>query len=171
MLARQALSLLAGAIRTAVGNGSDPIARGQMLLGSMLAEQAFANSPVAAVHALAYPLGGHYHVPHRLSNALVLPHILRFNAEACSDSYAELAIAAFPHLADCPLNNPTAAFIDELASLSREVGLPQRLRDVGVDRSRLTMLADDAMKQTRLLVNNAKPLTLADVVGLYEAAW
>ena len=78
MLARQALSLLAGSIRTAVSNGSDRSARSHMLLGSMLAGQAFANSPVAAVHALAYPLGGHFHLAHGITNALVLPHVLRF---------------------------------------------------------------------------------------------
>ena len=171
ILARQALSLLAGSILIAVKNGHDPVARGQMLVGSMLAGQAFANSPVAAVHALAYPLGGHYHIAHGLSNALVLPHVLRFNAEACRDAYAELATAAFPHLAECPMDERAAAFIHELARLTKEVDVPQRLRDVGVDRSQLAMLADDAMKQTRLLVNNPKPLTLTDAMSIYEAAW
>ena len=171
MLARQALSLLAGAIRTAVGNGADPVARGHMLLGSMLAGQAFANSPVAAVHALAYPLGGHYHVAHGITNALVLPHVLRFNADACQDAYAELAVAAFPHLAECPVDQLASAFVHELVVIAKEVAVPQRLRDVGVDRSHLSMLANDAMKQTRLLVNNPKHLTLADAMSIYEAAW
>lgn len=171
ILARQALSLLAGWIRTAVKNGSDATARGQMLLGSMLAGQAFANSPVAAVHALAYPLGGRYHLAHGITNALVLPHVLRFNAETCNDAYAELATAAFPHLAARPLNERASAFIDELVNLTGEVAVPQRLRDVGVERSQMAALADDAMKQTRLLVNNPKPLTLADAFRIYEAAW
>ena len=70
-----------------------------MLLGSMLAGQAFANSPVAAVHALAYPIGGTFHVPHGLSNALVLPHVLRFNAPEAAMLYAEIAADAFPALA------------------------------------------------------------------------
>lgn len=170
-LARQALALLSGAIQTAVKNGSDRAARGDMLLGSLLAGQAFANSPVAAVHALAYPLGGHYHVPHGLSNALVLPHVLRFNLEVCGDAYADLATVAFPHLADYPLTERAFAFIEELVSLSKSVGVPQRLRDVGVHRSKLTALADDAMKQTRLLINNPKPLTLADTIRIYETAW
>ena len=171
IFARQALSLLAGTIRTAVRNGSDAVARKQMLLGSMLAGQAFANSPVAAVHALAYPVGGHCHVPHGISNALVLPHVLRFNAKSCSDAYAELATVAFPHLADCPLNERASAFIDELSSLTGEVAVPQRLRDVGVERSQLAMFADDAMKQMRLLINNPRPLTRADAMSIYEAAW
>lgn len=171
MLARQALSLLAGAIRTAVRDGSDRVARGHMLLGSTIAGQAFANSPVAAVHALAYPLGGHFHLPHGITNALVLPHVLRFNADACNDAYAELAVVAFPHLAERPLNERASAFVDSLVRLTNDVAVPQRLRDVGVDWSQLSMLADDAMKQTRLLVNNPKPLTAADVMEIYGAAW
>lgn len=171
MLARQALSLLAGSIRSAVSNGSDRQARGHMLLGSMIAGQAFANSPVAAVHALAYPLGGHFHLPHGVTNALVLPHVLRFNADACSDAYAELAVAAFPHLTECPPRERACAFVSELVGLVRDAGVPRRLRDVGVDQSQFAMLADDAMKQTRLLMNNPKTLTRADVLGIYEAAW
>ncbi|MGH9617110.1 MAG: iron-containing alcohol dehydrogenase [Acidobacteriaceae bacterium] len=171
ILALRALSLLADAIRTAVENGRDPVARGHMLLGSMLAGQAFANSPVAAVHALAYPLGGYYHLPHGITNALVLPHVLRFNLEACGDAYAELATAAFPHLAERPLDERASAFISELVSLTKEVAVAQRLRDVGVERSQLPTLAEDAMKQTRLLVNNPKPLTVADALRIYEAAW
>jgi alcohol dehydrogenase class IV len=79
-LACEALRLLGRNIERAVHHGRDPEARSAMLLGSLLAGQAFANSPVAAVHALAYPIGGHFGVPHGLSNALVLPHVLRFNA-------------------------------------------------------------------------------------------
>jgi alcohol dehydrogenase len=89
-LAINALTLLAGNLRTAVQNGGDERARENMLLGACLAGQAFANAPVAAVHALAYPLGGHYHIPHGLSNSLVLPSVLEFNAPEASELYAEL---------------------------------------------------------------------------------
>ena len=85
MLAREALRLMAGNIETAVKQGDNLEARSAMLLGAMLAGQAFANAPVAAVHALAYPLGGNYHIPHGLSNSLVLPHVLRFNAPEAAD--------------------------------------------------------------------------------------
>ena len=96
MLARQALRLLGANIEKAVLDGRDVEARAAMLLGSMLAGQAFANSPVAAVHALAYPIGGTFHVPHGLSNALVLPHVLRFNAPDAAHLYAEIAVGRFP---------------------------------------------------------------------------
>ena len=100
-LARQALTLLGGAIRTACTDGQDRAARSDMLLGSMLAGMAFANAPVAAVHALAYPLGGHFKVPHGLSNALVLPYVLEFNMEdaLAAAQYAELGPIIFPELA------------------------------------------------------------------------
>jgi alcohol dehydrogenase class IV len=170
-LARTAISLLTSAIQTAVKNGTDQTARSDMLLGSMLAGQAFANSPVAAVHALAYPLGGHYHVPHGLSNALVLPHVLQFNNDVCGEAYAELATIAFPCLAEMPLEARASAFIAEIQKLSRAMEVPQRLRDVGVDPSDLTSLASDAMKQTRLLINNPKPLTFDDAIQIYQNAW
>jgi len=172
MLARQALQLLGANIETAVHNGKDIAARGAMLLGSMLAGQAFANSPVAAVHALAYPIGGTFHVPHGLSNALVLPHVLRFNAPQAAHLYAEIAADAFPRLdAGEGAQGRCAAFIEELASLSRRLGLPPRLRDVGIGEQHLAKMASDAMKQTRLLVNNPRPLAEADALTIYRAAW
>jgi alcohol dehydrogenase class IV len=119
-----------------------------MLLGSMLAGQAFANSPVAAVHALAYPIGGTFHVPHGLSNALVLPHVLCFNAPDAAHLYPAIAADAFPHLAkEQGAQGRCAAFIEELAALCAKVGLQPRLRDVGIGQEHLANMATDAMKQ------------------------
>ena len=170
-LAVQALRLIGANIRRATFNGGDHPAREAMLLGSLLAGQAFANAPVAAVHALAYPIGGHYHVPHGLSNALVLPHVLRFNLDAARDAYAALAPETFPELADRPVPERANAFVEGLLALSRDLGLPSRLRDVGIGMDALPMLARDAMRQTRLLVNNPRPLTEADAQGIYAAAF
>ncbi|HWA45080.1 MAG TPA: iron-containing alcohol dehydrogenase [Hypericibacter adhaerens] len=170
-LAREALRLMGAALERAVHNGKDKAARGDMLLGAMLAGQAFANSPVAAVHALAYPLGGHYHIPHGLSNALMLPHVLRFNAETSSAAYVEIAPDAFPELEEVGSQVRAAAFADKLAGLSTRCGLQQRLRDVGIPADAVPMLARDAMKQTRLLVNNPRPVTEADALAIYQQAW
>ncbi|TXM88309.1 iron-containing alcohol dehydrogenase, partial [Methylobacterium sp. WL103] len=101
-LARQALGLLACHIRTACADGGDVEARSGMLLGSMLAGMAFANAPVAAVHALAYPVGALFHVPHGLSNALVLMGVLRFNLPEAQALYAELAPILDPDARDRP---------------------------------------------------------------------
>ena len=171
VLAKQALRLMGAALETAVHTPRDIEARSDMLLGSLLAGQAFANSPVAAVHALAYPIGGHYKVPHGLSNALVLPQVLRFNAVTSPQSYAEIAACAFPDLAGLSPQAAATAFAEAMADLSKRCGLQQRLRDLGIKRRALPMLAGDAMKQTRLLVNNPRTVTQADALAIYEAVW
>lgn len=170
-LAREALALIAANIRTACTNGSDRNARNNMLLGSMLAGMAFANAPVAAVHALAYPLGGHFHIPHGHCNALVLPHVLEFNCAAADDAYAELAPIVFPALADRPREKRAAGLVAGFARLGEELGLETRLSNLGITRRDLPKLAEDAMKQTRLLVNNPRPVTFEAALTIYEAAY
>ena len=170
-LAIQALGLLGGAVEVAVNDGNNREARSDMLLGSMLAGQAFANSPVAAVHALAYPIGGHFKITHGLSNALVLAHVLRFNAVVAPTPYAEIAPFVFPALSDIGPQEKAAAFAEEMANLSARCGLETRLRDVGIPQDALHLLARDAMNQTRLLVNNPRPLEETDVRAIYQAAW
>ncbi len=168
-LARQALSLLSRHLIRACENGRDLAARQAMLLGAMLAGQAFANAPVAAVHALAYPIGGIFHVPHGLSNSLVLPHVLRYNAEACAEQYAELATIVVPHAegSDAARAEALAVAMQQFATIT---GLPRTLRQVGITASDLDLLADDAMKQTRLLGNNPRPLTRPDAYAIYQQA-
>ncbi len=171
MLAKQALELMSANIVEAVHNGSNLEARSNMLLGSMLAGQAFCNAPVAAVHALAYPIGGHYHIPHGLSNALVLTQVLKFNAPDAAHLYAEL----LPHIADGKTATDATvgceAFIATIEDLIDKVELPKQLREVDVPEADLPMLASDAMLQTRLLVNNPRELTEADVLAIYKAAY
>lgn len=169
-LAREALRLLGSNLIAACKDGSDRAAREGMLLGAMLAGQAFANSPVGAVHALAYPLGGHYHVPHGLSNALMLGPVLRFNAKAAAALYAELAdVLGVPGTGDAA--SRSEAFVEHMQKLMDESGAPRRLRDVGVTDNSLTMLASDAMKQTRLLINNPVEVREEDALALYREAF
>ncbi len=169
-LAREALRLLGANIRTAVHTGSDREARAGMLLGACLAGQAFANAPVAAVHALAYPLGGHYHIPHGLTNSLVLPSVLAFNMSQAAPLYAELAEILVPGV-NGSIEARAAALVDGLRSLIEDVQLPATLQAVGVPGQDLPMLAEDAMLQQRLLVNNPREVTLADALGIYRAAY
>ena len=170
-LACEALRLLGRNIRRAVHHGSDIEARTNMLIGSMLAGQAFANSPVAAVHALAYPIGGHFGVPHGLSNALVLAEVMRFNAPSCASAYCDLAPHAFPDLAGAAGQRGAESFIEALIELSADIGLQPRLRDLGIPADAIPLLAEDSMKQTRLLVNNPREVRLEDARSIYEAAW
>jgi len=174
MLAIEALKLLSGSIEKAVFDGSNVEARGNMLIGSMLAGKTFANSPVAAVHALAYPIGGTFHISHGLSNSLVLPYVLRFNSvdSKAANDYAELAPYVFPEL---DINKGAQAvcaeFIDKLEILSKKLGLPQKLREVDIPKNACEKMAKDAMKQTRLLVNNPREVTEVDALNIYQAAW
>jgi alcohol dehydrogenase class IV len=168
-LAQKALGLLSGNLLAVINNGQDLAAREAMLLGACLAGQAFSNAPVAAVHALAYPLGGIFHISHGLSNALVLPHVLRFNLPQAADDYATLADGL-----GAPSGSTEARaawFIAHLETLAMRSGLERRLRDAGVPESALEQLAQDAMKQTRLLVNNPRALELDDARAIYRAAW
>src|SRR3954467_6601391 len=170
-LARQALALLSANIREVCTNGSNLEARGNMLLGSMLAGMAFANAPVAAVHALAYPIGAIFHVPHGLSNALVLMGVLRFNLPEAQTLYAELAPILDPGTQSLPTPERAQAFVDGLEAICRDCGVPASLAEVGVSEADLPRLAEDAMKQTRLLVNNPRELSFDDALAIYTEAF
>ena len=166
VLAREALRLLSGNIVRACETPSDGEARANMLLGAMLAGQAFANSPVGAVHGLAYPLGGIFHVPHGLSNALMLEPVLKFNAPNAAHLYAELApyvgaVAEGSDEAGC------AAFIGRLSDIMEATGVERRLSQVGVSHNDLPRMAEDAMKAQRVLVNNPREVTQDDALRLY----
>jgi alcohol dehydrogenase class IV len=169
-LAKEALRLLAANIRSAVNRGDDTEARGAMLLGAYLAGIAFANAPVAGVHALAYPLGGHFHVPHGLSNALMLPHVLGHNMTAAMPLYAELAPFVDPKLSAIGRQGQAQGLVEALVSIAADCGLPSRLRAVGVEAGHLDLLASEAMKQQRLIINNPCPIEQHHARALYEAA-
>ncbi|MBI1892215.1 MAG: iron-containing alcohol dehydrogenase [Burkholderiales bacterium] len=170
MLARDALRLLTTNLLPAFANGQDRAAREGMLLGAMLAGQAFANAPCAAVHALAYPIGGIFHVPHGLSNSLVLPHVLRFNAPAAAAMYAELAEIAVPGCSGSE-EARTHALIAHVEMLAVETGIERWLHQVGIAETDIPRLTSDAMLQTRLLVNNPREVNEQDVFAIYTAAY
>ncbi len=174
MLAKEALKLIGGSIKIAVSNGKDVEARSNMLLGSMLAGASFGNSPVAGVHALAYPIGGTFHIPHGLSNAIVLPYVLRFNIkdQKAARLYSEIAPIVFPEIdLSTSTQDIASTFIEKLSNLSSSLGLEQRLRDVGIPETACETMAKDAMKQTRLLINNPKEILEKDAYDIYKSAW
>ena len=170
-LAREALQLLSANLLTACHEPGNIEARSAMLLGAHLAGIAFSNAPVGGVHALAYPLGGLFHLPHGLTNALMLRPVLEHNAEAARELYAELAPILDPLLEPLGSQARARGFIDGVCGLAAETGVKLRLRDHGIAESDIPTLAGEAMKQTRLLVNNPCPIEETDARRLYEAAW
>ena len=174
MLSIEALKFLGSSIKTAVFEGHNINARSNMLFGSMLAGKAFANSPVAAVHALAYPIGGLFNISHGLSNSLVLPSVMKFNSinEETKKNYANLAPFVFKDLDNSKSDEIVCNnFIDSLESLSKELKLPYRLRDLEIPEEACKLMASEAMKQTRLLVNNPRKIEESDAFNIYKSVW
>ena len=170
MLAKQALKLLNHNLSLVLADGQNLAARQNMLVGSMLAGQAFANAPVAAVHALAYPLGGHFHISHGHSNALVLTEVLKFNAPHAKQYYAELMCWLDPKSTGCT-DGLCDLFIDHMQNHLDKSGLVLKLKDLNVAENMLEQLASDAMLQTRLLQNNPRELTQQDALQIYQAIY
>ncbi|WP_454916003.1 iron-containing alcohol dehydrogenase [Xanthobacter sediminis] len=168
-LAIQALRLLATHMDRVIADGHDLEARSAMLQGSMLAGMAFANAPVAAVHALAYPLGGHFHVPHGLSNALVLTPVLHFNKPAATHLYGELAGVVLPGRRFASDYAAADAFIGFMQDMTARMPFAHTLTEVGVQEADLERLAVDAMKVERLLMNNPRPVTRDDAFAIYQS--
>lgn len=170
MLAKQALRLLNDNLSLVLADGQNLAARQNMLVGSMLAGQAFANAPVAAAHALAYPLGGHFHISHGHSNALVLTEVLKFNAPNAKQLYAELMCWIDPKSTGST-DGLCDLFIDHMQNHLDKSGLILKLKDLNVPETKLEQLANDAMLQTRLLQNNPRELQLQDTRQIYEAVY
>ena len=170
LLAKQALSLLNKNLKLVLDDGHNLEARQNMLLGSMLAGQAFANAPVGAVHALAYPLGGHFHLSHGHTNALVLLEVLKFNASEAKRDYAELIQWMDPY-SKGNTDGLCDLFIDHMQRHLDQSGLTLKLSELNVQQSQLETLASDAMQQTRLLQNNPKEMTFEDALNIYKAIY
>ncbi|MGN0937250.1 iron-containing alcohol dehydrogenase [Acinetobacter sp. YH12040] len=170
MLAKQALRLLNKNLALVLQDGHNLEARQHMLVGSMLAGQAFANAPVAAVHALAYPLGGHFHLSHGHTNALVLAEVLKFNAPQAKQHYAELMSWLDPYSTGCT-DGLCDLFIDHMQNHLDQSGLVLKLSQLNVPENMLDRLAEDALLQTRLLQNNPRKLQFEDARQIYQSIY
>ena len=168
-VAKEALRLLSNNLHQSVRIGSDIVARENMLLGACLAGMAFTNAPVAGVHALAYPIGARFHIPHGLSNSLMLAPVMRFCVESAHSMYAELGQIIKPGLEGSSMDQ-AMQLAEYLGGLAGELGLPQRLSEVGIYESDVEQLAQDAMLQTRLLMNSPRDISLVDAARLYREA-
>lgn len=170
MYAYEGMRLIAANLEEAVHNGNNEEARYHVAMGSMLGGFCLGPVNTAAVHALSYPLGSMFHLAHGLSNALLLPYVMEYNYVASPKKYADVAVAlGCNRLAT---NEETArAGIAKIRALIQACGIPARLRDVEIPREAIPQMAEDAMKITRLLVNNPREITLHDALSIFNAAY
>jgi alcohol dehydrogenase class IV len=166
----KAVQLIGRSLRKAVSLGSDLSARNEMAWGSFLAGVSLANAGVGAVHALAYPLGGRFHISHGVSNALLLPYVLGFNVIGEVEKFKEIAIAFGEPVAEKSPREAALSVIDAVSALSQDIGIPQRLSEFGVTEKDITELTEGAMGQTRLLTNNPRAMTKEDIYRIYRQA-
>lgn len=170
MYARYGIQLIASHLLRAVKDGKDIEAREAMLMGSMYGGLGLGPVNTAAVHALAYPVGGMFHKSHGLSNAVLLPTVMKFNMPADLQKYAEVAIALG---CEPGANDEDTALrgIEFVTQLSRDCGIPQTLAEIGIPQSAVPEMAEAAMKQQRLLRNNPRPVTLQDAIDIYNSLY
>jgi alcohol dehydrogenase class IV len=168
--ALQGIKLISQNLVRAVRDGNDLEARAALALGSLYGGLCLGPVNTAAVHALAYPLGGRFHIAHGVSNALLLPHVLRFNFSAAPERYAEISAALGVARNGSALSTAEHG-VDFLTQLSRDCGVPQKLSELNISRDAIPSLAKSAMQVQRLLKNNLRPLTEADAAQIYTAAY
>lgn len=171
-LAVKALQLLSANIRTAVTDGKNVEARAAMLQGSLLAGMAFVNASVAAIHALAYPLGARYHVPHGHSNAIVMAPIMRFNLKVAAPLYGELARQTLPGRTFASDAEAAEALVADIEALVPSMGLEIRMRDLGVPQDAIPSMAEEVdVGIRRLIACNPCDMTRTDIQGIYEQVY
>ena len=166
--ALKAISLISNNLRRAYRNGQDIEARHGMLLGAMFGGICIATSSTTAVHALAYPLGGKYRMPHGLSNAVLLPHIMQFNLDAAENRFRDIAVAMELDVAGLTTRQAAEKMIENLYALNKDLNIPSGIAAQGVTEADLDGLVEAASKVTRLLENNPKPLAKSDMRAIYR---
>lgn len=171
VLALEATQVIYNSLRKAFAYGDNKAAREQMLYGALLAGMAFANAGVGAVHALAYPLGGEYHIPHGVANAMLLPYVLDVNMVACLDRLARLGDAMGMQGQYVSLREKAEQAVKLVKELSSDVEIPANLKDVGIPEESLANLAASAIKVTRLLANNPRKLNEEKILEIYTNAY
>ena len=170
MYALKGISLIARNLAKAVNDGNDADAREALAAGSMYGGLCLGPVNTAAVHALSYPLGGEYHVSHGLSNAILLPSVMRFNIVVDAKRYAEVALACGVE-PDATDEETAVRGVEFVAALSKECGIPTTLAEIGIPRSAVPHMAKAAMDVQRLLKNNPRNVTEEDAVNIYESLY
>lgn len=170
-LALQAVRLIGRSLRPAVRDGRDRAARTDMSYGSFLAGLAFFNAGVAGVHALAYPLGGQFHIAHGESNAVLLPYVMGYIRKSCTKRMADILNALGSSSAFLSEEDASYKCVEALERIVRDVGIPRTLIGFDVPESALEALTEDGFKQKRLLARSPLPLGKEDIRAMYRAAF
>lgn len=170
-LALYAITLITRSLRAAVKDGSNQEARSELSYGSYIAGLSFFNAGVGGVHALAYPLGGQYHISHGESNALLLPHVLTYIRESCPELLRDIYITMGFEASKLSIDEASKACIKEITQLVADVGIPNTLQAYKIGENNLPELTQDAMKQTRLLARSPMTLLENDIFNIYRSAW
>lgn len=169
LYALEGIRLIGANLERAVVHGEDLSAREAMMRASLYGGLCLGPVNTGGVHALAYPLGGEFEIPHGVSNAVLLPYVLEFNLPAMPERYAEIAVAlGVPRLAD-PVATARAG-IERIRQLIRTCGLPATLSELGVPESAIPRMVESAMTVTRLLKNNPREITPEDAERIYRSA-
>lgn len=168
-LALEAIKLISGSLREAVAKGDDLEARSQMAFGSFVAGMSFSNCGLGVVHSLAHQLGGIYNLPHGVCNAILLPHVTRYNAASCGDKLRDVAEAMGVDTAGMDCEAANAAAIAAIESLSADVGIPSGLKELGVGEDKLQVMAELAL-QDPCAPGNPRDMTLEDAIEIYKSA-
>ncbi|MFH1090742.1 MAG: iron-containing alcohol dehydrogenase, partial [Pseudomonadota bacterium] len=171
LAAVEAIRLIAENLPLAVADGRNLQARENMLLGSLLAGLGLANAGVTAVHALSYPLGAVYGIPHGLANAMLLPQVMSFNAMGNPEKFADIAELMGQDLSGLTAREAAQAASFAVMDLMEDIGLPEGLESLDIPEEALTDLAERAMVLQRVLDNNPRTLTVEEAVGIYEEAY
>jgi alcohol dehydrogenase class IV len=171
VLAERAMQLIGANLRRVVENGEDEPAREAMALGATLAGLAFSNVGVAAVHALEYPVGGATHCSHGAGNGLLLPFVMRFNLPARISRFARIAEFLGENVTGLSEQAAAERAVAAVERLKTDIGIPQRLRDLGVTEEQLPIFAEKAFAVKRILRVNPRPVTAQDLEGILRSAW
>lgn len=170
-LALKAIALIAGNLAIAYREPGNLEAREGMSTGSLMAGMAFGNAGVGAVHALAYPLGGRFHVPHGVSNALLLPYVMQWNRVACPERFKEIALAMGEPVWSLPASQAAERAVAAMEALCRSVEIPAGMRVLDIPESAIPSMAEDASKIDRLMRNNPRQLSIQDIEAIYRLAY
>ncbi|KQL37353.1 iron-containing alcohol dehydrogenase [Psychrobacillus sp. FJAT-21963] len=170
-LALQAIRLISNSIRTAVSNGEDKQARTDMSYGSYLAGLAFFNAGVAGVHALAYPIGGQFHVAHGDSNAVLLPYVMGYIRQSCEKRMKDIFEAMGFNSTNLSQEEASYKCVAELKRLVEDVNIPSTLKGFNITEDALDSLTNDAVEQKRILARSPMPLLKEDIYTIYKAAF